>query len=124
MLGHRQGDRTARHAGTKIVEAHRVQRQTKHQPPAAPVGEVHVHDEVAGQQLGRVGLQTTPLVVVEEPCRVICARVEMLRSSAISAAVNGWSRATNSRTGLADDTPAPFAILTTNQPRPLRSTGR
>jgi len=69
VLGHRQGHRTARHAGAQVVQVHRGPRQAEHQPPAAPVGEVHVHVEVAGQQLGRVGLQVAPVVLVEEPCR-------------------------------------------------------
>ena len=80
----------------QVVEAHRVQRQAEHQPPAAPVGEVHVHVEVAGEQLGRLGLQIAPVVLVEEPCRRDLARVELLRSSAISAGASGRSRATNS----------------------------
>jgi hypothetical protein len=69
VLDHRQGGRTAGDARTQVVEVRRGLRQAEHQPPAAPVGEVHVHVEVAGQQLGRVGLQIAPVVLVEEPCR-------------------------------------------------------
>jgi hypothetical protein len=69
VLGHRQGGWTARDAGTQVLEVHRGRRQAEHQPPAAPVGEVHVHVEIADQQLGRVGLEIAPVVLVEEPCR-------------------------------------------------------
>jgi hypothetical protein len=117
--GHSQGHRTARDAGSQVLKVQRGQRQAEHQPPTAPVGEVHMHVEVAGQQLGRVGLQISPVVLVEEPCRRDLSprrdapqlrhprhRQRTVQGHELVALV------------LAHDTPAPFDILTTNRPRP------
>ena len=122
VLGHRQGNRTARHAGAQVLEVHHGPRQAKHQPPTAPVGEVHVHVEVAGQQLGRVGLQIAPLVLVEEPCRRdLRARRNAPQLRHLCCGQRTVQGDELVRLVLAHDTPSSFDILTTNRPWPLRS---
>jgi hypothetical protein len=51
------------------VEVHCGHREPEHQPAGPPVGKVQVHVEVAGEQLGRIGLEVAPVVLVPEPRR-------------------------------------------------------
>src|SRR6266536_3068265 len=55
--------------GLQRRDVHRGDGEPEHQPARPPVGEVQVQVEVAGQQLGGVSLQVTPMVLVPEPCR-------------------------------------------------------
>src|SRR6266545_3901626 len=64
-----QARRPTGKVGPQRLDVHRRGREPEHQPTGAPVGEVQVQVEVAGEQVGRVGLQVTPVVLVPEPRR-------------------------------------------------------